>query len=403
MTMESTPGEPLDRGEPHLVVHLVYSFGCGGLQTLLAECIDRLPAAHYRHAVVCLTEITDNRKIVGRADTAFYELGKRPGNDLRTHVKLWKLFRQLRPAIVHTYNIGTLEYSLTAVLAGVPIRIHAEHGRDSVEIDGNHRKYNLLRRLLIPVVDAYVPVSADLARWLRDTVRVPEQKITGVTNGVDVVRYSPAGPARGDGAGPLWIGTVGRADRIKNQLGLLDSFQLLLERFPSPPHDLRLAIVGDGPMLEVLRELVASSGLADKVWVPGARSDIADVLRRLSIFVLPSLSEATPVVILEAMASGLPVVATRVGGVPDLVLDNETGLLVAPSAPEALADAMATYVLDAEMRRRHGLAGRARIETAYSIDAMVAGYAALYSDHLRRKSASASAHASEVPGRINAR
>lgn len=401
--MENTPIGLLDRAEPHLVVHLVHSFGCGGLQTLLAECIDRLPAAQYRHAVICLTEITDNSTIVGRADTAFYELGKPPGNDFRTHVKLWKLFRQLRPAILHTYNVGTLEYSLTAVLAGVPVRIHAEHGRDSVEIDGNHRKYNLLRRLLIPVVDAYVPVSADLARWLRNTVRVPERKITSVTNGVDVVRYSPPRPACGNGTGPLWIGTVGRADRIKNQVGLLDSFHLLLERFPLPQHDLRLAIVGDGPMLGVLRELVASKGLADRVWMPGARSDIADVIRRFSIFVLPSLSEATPVVILEAMASGLPVVATRVGGVPDLVLENETGLLVAPSDPGAFADAIATYVLDGEMRRRHGVAGRARVKAAYSIDAMVAGYAALYRYHLRRKLGSDSGHARGVPGRINAR
>ena len=401
--MENTPIGLLERAEPYLVVHLVYSFGCGGLQTLLAECIDRLPTAQYRHAIVCLTEITDNKTIVGRADTEFYELGKPPGNDFRTHIKLWKLLRQLRPAILHTYNVGTLEYSLTAALAGVPVRIHAEHGRDSVEIDGNHGRYNLLRRLLIPVVDAYVPVSADLARWLRDTIRVPEQKITTVTNGVDVVRYSPVRPVRGAGTGPLWIGTVGRADRIKNQVGLLDTFQLLLERFPSPHYDLRLAIVGDGPMLSVLRELVASRGLADKVWMPGVRRDIAEVIRRFSIFVLPSLSEATPVVILEAMATGLPVVATRVGGVPDLVLENKTGLLVVPSNPEAFADAVAIYLLDEEMRRKHGIAGRARIEASYSIDAMVAGYSSLYRHHLLRKLRSASRHAREVPGPINIR
>jgi sugar transferase (PEP-CTERM/EpsH1 system associated) len=395
--MKVTPIDLLSRAEPHLVVHLVYSFGCGGLQTLLAECIDRLPAAQYRHAVVCLTKITDNSTIVGRADTAFFELGKPPGNDFPTHIKLWKLLRQLRPVILHTYNVGTLEYSLTAVLAGVPVRIHAEHGRDSVEIDGNHGRYNLLRRLLIPIVDAYVPVSADLAHWLRNTIRVPERKITSVTNGVDMVRYSPSRPLRGDDNGPLWIGTVGRADRIKNQIELLDSFQVLLERFPLPQHDLRLAIIGDGPMLGELRELVASKGLKDRVWMPGARNDIADVIRGFSIFVLPSLSEATPVVILEAMASGLPIVATRVGGVPDLVVENETGLLVAPSDPGALADAIATYVLDGEMRRRHGIAGRARIEAAYSIDAMIAGYASLYRAHMLRKLGSAFRHACEAP------
>jgi len=381
--MAHTPTKSLKPAEPYLVVHLVYSFGHGGLQTLVAECIDRLPAAEYRHAVVCLTEKTDNSLIVGRVDTAFYELCKPPGNDVSTHVKLWKLFRQLRPAILHTYNVGTLEYSLTAALAGIPVRIHAEHGRDSIEIDGQHARYNLLRRLLIPIVDAYVPVSSDLAHWLRDTIGVPERQISSVMNGVDLMRYSPALPV--NAAGPFWIGTVGRADRIKNHVGLLDSFQLLLERFPRPQHDLRLAIVGDGPMLGVLRELVASRGLSDRVWLPGARGDVAEVMRGFSVFVLPSLSEATPVVILEAMASGLPVVATCVGGVPDVVLEDETGLLVAPSDPKGFADAIAAYVLNDEMRRRHGAAGRARSEAAYSINATIEGYASLYSYHLDRK------------------
>jgi sugar transferase (PEP-CTERM/EpsH1 system associated) len=368
-----------------LVVHLVYSFGCGGLQTLLAECINRLPAEKYRHAVICLTERTNYGEIVNRPDTLFYELEKPPGNNVFTHLKLWRLLRQLRPSIMHTYNVGTIEYSATALLAGVPLRIHAEHGRDSVEIDGKHSRYNLLRRLLIPVIDAYVPVSADLSDWLQQTIGVPAQKITMVTNGVDTVRYAPPQPHPKCVTAPFWIGTVGRADRIKNHVGLLEVFQLMLERFPAPHFDLRLAIVGDGPTLGMLRDLVASRGLAEKVWLPGTRTDIADVIRGFSIFVLPSLSEATPVVILEAMATGLPVVATAVGGVPQLVLDNETGFIVDLADPVAFADALSIYIGDPEMRQRHGEAGRKHIETSYSVDAMVAGYDALYAHYLFRK------------------
>jgi sugar transferase (PEP-CTERM/EpsH1 system associated) len=376
----------------HLVVHLVYSFGCGGLQTLLADCINRLPADKYRHAVICLTERTNYGGIVSRTDTAFYELNKPPGNDVSTHLKLWKLLRQLRPSILHTYNVGTIEYNVTAMLAGVPVRIHAEHGRDSVEIDGKHRRYNLLRRLLIPIIDAYVPVSADLGDWLRHTIGVPEKKISMVINGVDVVRYAPPKAARESSPLPLWIGTVGRADRIKNHVWLLDIFQLLLERFPAPQFDLRLAIVGDGPLLGALRDLVASRDLAGKVWLPGTRTDVADIMRGFSVFVLPSLSEATPVVILEAMATGLPVVATRVGGVPELVLDNKTGFVVGLSDPVEFVDAISAYICDPEMRRTHGAAGRKHIQAGYSIDAMVAGYDSLYTHHLVRKAASPSPH-----------
>lgn len=372
---------------PHLVVHLVYSFGCGGLQTLLAECINRLPADRYRHAVICLTERTDNGAIVSRADTVFYELNKPPGNDLSTHLKLWKLLRRLRPSILHTYNVGTIEYSATAMLAGVPVRIHAEHGRDSIESDGRHRKYNLLRRLLIPVVDTYVPVSADLWNWLQRTIGVPEKKITTVVNGVDMVRYAPSRPVPEAGPETFWIGTVGRADQIKNHIGLLDIFERLLERFPAPQFDLRLAIVGDGPLLGKLRELAAAKGLAGKVWLPGTRSDVAEIMRGFSVFVLPSLSEATPVVILEAMATELPVVATNVGGVPQLVLDRKTGFVVDLSDPAAFADAIASYIHDPALRRQHGAAGREHIQAGYSVDAMIAGYDELYSAHLVRKAA----------------
>lgn len=364
-----------------LVVHLIYRFDCGGLQTLLAECINRMPPELCRHAVICLTGYTDYAEKISRPGVEFHALEKPPGQGLSTHLKLWKLLRRLRPAVMHTYNIGTIEYSATALLAGVPVRIHAEHGRDSVEIDGNHKKYNLIRRLLIPVISAYVPVSADLGDWLRKTIGVPEHKIVMVPNGVDTVRYAPPESGPKPTTQPVWVGTVGRVDRIKNHSGLLDAFRLLQERFPAPQFDVRLAIVGDGPLLQTLRNQVASEAWAERVWLPGARADIADIMRSFTVFVLPSLSEATPVTILEAMATALPVVATRVGGVPQLVLDQQTGLLVKPFDPEALADALSTYICDPQLRAQHGYAGRAHILAHYSIDEMVAGYESLYFRH----------------------
>jgi sugar transferase (PEP-CTERM/EpsH1 system associated) len=373
-----------DDGAP-LVVHLIYSFDTGGLQTLLAECINRMPAQRFRHAVVCLTGYTDYAKKITRPGVEMHALNKAPGAGLDTHVKLFKLLRRLRPAIIHTYNIGTFEYNLTAMLAGVPVRVHAEHGRDSVEMDGKHKKYNLLRRLLAPVVDTYVPVSDDLAAWLRDDIGIPAGKIRLVPNGVDTDRYTPAQSVAAGEPRPVCIGTVGRIDRIKHQAGLLDAFGLLLQRFPAPQHDLRLAIVGDGPLLAALRERVANEPWGERVWLPGARADVADVMRRFDVFALPSLSEATPVTILEAMATGLPVVATRVGGIPQLVLEGQTGQLVAPSDAGALADALGAYIADPDLRARHGAAGREHIQRHASMTAMVAGYEDLYDGHLAKK------------------
>ena len=342
---------------------------------------------HYRHAVICLAGHTDYAKKISRPDVELHNLDRPLGNTLSTHLKLWKLLRRLRPAVVHTYNISTIEYNVTALLAGVPVRIHAEHGRDTVEIDGKHSKYNLLRRLLIPVIDAFVPVSADLNNWLRQTISVPEGKITLVPNGVDTKRYAPLILQSDSGKLPekIWLGTVGRIDRIKNHIALLDAFQLLLDRFPAPRFDLRLAIVGDGPLLQVLRNRVSSESWGDRVWLPGARVDVADIMRSFSVFVLPSLSEATPVTILEAMATALPVVASRVGGVPQLVLNEQTGLLVERANPEALADGISSYIRDPQRRAWHGSAGRAHVLANYSIDEMVAGYDSLYSYHCKQK------------------
>ena len=364
-----------------LVVHIIHRFECGGLQTLLAECINRMPPQHFRHAVICLTGFTDYAEKIRRTGVELHTLGKLPGYGFSTHLKLWKLLCNLRPAVVHTYNIGTIEYNATALLAGVPVRIHAEHGRDSVEIDGSHNTYNLIRRLLIPIINAYVPVSAELGDWLRKTIGVPERKIVVLPGGVDTVHYAPLKAGLESLPQRIWIGTVGRIDPIKNHTVLLDAFGLLLERFPSPQFDVCLAIVGDGPLLQTLRAQVASEPWADRVWLPGSRADIADVMRSFTVFVLPSLSEGTPVTILEAMATSLPVVASRVGGVPQLVLDQQTGLLVNSSDPEALANALSTYIRNPHLRTQHGAAGRAYVLAHYSIDQMVAGYASLYQRH----------------------
>lgn len=364
-----------------LVVHVLYRFEVGGLQTLLAQCINRMPAQHYRHAVICLAGHTDYANLVHRPDVQFHTLDKRPGQSLSSHHALWTLLRRLRPAVLHTYNISTIEYCLTAWLAGVPLRIHAEHGRDSIEMSGRHRKYNTLRRLLVPFVDAFVPVSADLGAWLRHTVGVPQHKIRMIVNGVDTTHFTP-GPEREPGAPPMiWVGTVGRIDRIKNHDGLLDAFGLLLAAFPMQQADLRLAIVGDGPLLPALRARVAREAWGHQVWLPGARADVAQIMRGFSVFVLPSLSEGTPVTILEAMATGLPVVASRVGGVPQLVNDGQTGLLSDPADPHSLAGAIGAYIADPALAGRHGAAGRARVEAHFCVDTMVTQYDTLYGRH----------------------
>ncbi|WP_245549167.1 TIGR03088 family PEP-CTERM/XrtA system glycosyltransferase [Noviherbaspirillum massiliense] len=373
---------------PPLVVHLIYRLDFGGLETLLVECINRMPPEKYRHAVVCLTGFTGFARKIARADVEIHSLDKPPGLGLHIHFKLWKLLRRLQPAILHTYNIAAAEYAFTATLAGVPVRIHAEHGRSADDPEGRNRSHNLLRRLLLPVIDCYVPVSRDLQRWLRDTVGIPDAKNRLVPNGVDTARFSPfdAGTrARKTQDGCFVIGTVGRVQDVKDHRTLLDAFIHLRKSMPARADQLRLAIVGDGPLLPAIRLQAAEAGIADAVWLPGARTDIPDVMRGFSLFVLSSVAEGTPVTLLEAMASGLPVVATQVGGIPEVVIDGVSGMLVAPSDPEALAVAISTYLDRPERIARHGSAGRSYVEEHFSIAAMLGAYLNLYDELCARK------------------
>ncbi|MGZ3237753.1 MAG: glycosyltransferase, partial [Burkholderiaceae bacterium] len=161
-------------------------------------------------------------------------------------------------------------------------------------------------------------------------------------------------------------------------VGLIDAFKQLQAQLQEEKARLRLAIVGDGHLRKTIEEKIASAGIADVVWLPGARTDIAEIMQTFFVFALSSVAEGTPVTILEAMSIGLPVVATHVGGIPALVLDHVTGTLVPPNDADALAAALAAYIKQPAIASQHGAAGRERIERQYSVAAMLAAYTALY-------------------------
>jgi sugar transferase (PEP-CTERM/EpsH1 system associated) len=231
-------------------------------------------------------------------------------------------------------------------------------------------------------------VSRDLEHWLRDDVGVPAGRVTQIYNGVDMTRFKPAERAARDvlpagfaAPNSVVIGTVGRLSGEKDQANLIAAFARARRSTASP--ELRLVLVGDGPLQENLREHARALGIAEQVWFAGPRSDVAEVLRAFDVFVLPSLGEGISNTILEAMACGRPVIATRVGGNPELVLEQQSGLLVPAADPDALAAAMVRYARDPALRQQHGAAGRARIEREFSMEAMVARYREVYDAALR--------------------
>ena len=366
---------------PPLVLHLLYRLDFGGIESLLVDCVNQIPADQFRHAIVCLTDYTQFAEKITRADVPIYALHKRDGLAPAIHYSLWKLFRQLRPAILHTYNLAAIEYNFTAKLARVPACLHAEHGRYSQDPDGTNVRHNFLRRQLAPCIDRYVSVSNDLQQWLTKVVGIPGNKQQLILNGVDTTRFQPQPAAESPWtAQHQVIGSVGQLGEIKNQRGLIRAFQLILQIRPEYRATLRLSIVGAGALMVELTALLAEGGIAELAWLPGARSDIPTILAGFSVFALPSHAEGTPVALLEAMASSLPVVATRVGGIPEVITDQINGTLVAVNNDQALADAILRYLDNPELAQQHGAAARRRIEQKYSLNQMIQAYTQLYSE-----------------------
>jgi sugar transferase (PEP-CTERM/EpsH1 system associated) len=373
-----------------LVLHVVYRFDVGGLENGIVNLLNGMPASAYRHAIVALTDVTDFKLRVKRSDVEFYSLHKPPGHGFWLYPALYRLFRQLKPAVVHSRNMAALEVVVPAWAARVPVRIHGEHGRDVSDLDGTKRRYQWLRRVYRPFVDHYIALSRDLADYLIRKVKVAPAHVTQVYNGVDAVRFHPAGAARAPipgcpfAAPAHWlIGTVGRMQTVKDQLNLARAFVRALVLAPELRPSLRLVMVGDGPLRAQSQAILDEAGAGALAWLPGERSDVADIMRGLDAFALPSLAEGVSNTILEAMASGLPVIATAVGGNPDLVRAGETGELVPAADPEALAEAIVRLARDPARAAALGQAGRRDAEERFSMQAMVSAYQGLYDRQLR--------------------
>ncbi|MBK9237020.1 MAG: TIGR03088 family PEP-CTERM/XrtA system glycosyltransferase [Rhodoferax sp.] len=373
-----------------LVLHVMYRFDTGGLENGVVNLINHMPADAYRHAVLALTEVTDFSQRVQRKDVEFIALHKPPGHGIWQYPKLFRLFRRLRPHIVHSRNLAALEVQVPAWAAGVPVRIHGEHGRDVGDLDGSNVTYQRMRRVYKPFVHRYIALSRDLDDYLVQKVHVPQGKITQAYNGVDTDRFCPApdGPLTiagcpFDPAQHWLVGTVGRMQTVKDQTLLARAFVQALQTDPSLKQRLRLVMVGEGPLRAKAQGILEAAGVADLAWLPGERSDVADVMRGLHAFALPSLAEGISNTILEAMASGLPVIATAVGGNADLVHQPDTGVVVPAANVEAMARELVRLANDQERCLKMGHAGRQRVLDRFSMNAMVSTYQNVYDSQLR--------------------
>jgi glycosyltransferase involved in cell wall biosynthesis len=343
------------------VTHVVLSMECGGLESVVLGLVRESRRLGQRVAVACLERTGTLAAQADALGARVVCIDKRPGLRLGSIGRLESLLRELGPDVVHSHHIGALFYSGPAARrARVPLVVHTEHG----QYYGARRRTRWLGRLAGWHAARFWCVSPTIAAEAEAYRIVPRRKIQVVPNGIDLDRFrarDDAGRVRqsvGIPPGAPTIGTIGRVCEIKRQDLLIRAFQQVRSRV----EDAHLLIVGDGPWMGLLRGLVAGLNLADRVHFAGYQPHPERYLQAMDVFSLTSQSEGMPLTILEAWAACVPVVATRVGGVPELVEDGRTGVLVDFDDVSALAQALGDLLADTDLTRRLCEAGRDRVE-----------------------------------------
>lgn len=369
---------------PLTIAHVIHHLVIGGMENGVVNLINHLPRERFRHVVICIEDYSDFRHRIERADVEVHALHRSKCGTWGMRWKLFKLLQRLRPDIVHSRNMSGLDALLPARLSGIKT-MHSEHGFDVDNLRGRATKPALLRRLHSPLVRHYVTVSEDLSRLMTEQWGVAARRVTQIYNGVDTERFCPGKPRRQEllpptlqSAGLFVVGAVGRVQPIKDQCTLLRAFSAVLERRPAWHARLRLVLVGEGPLLEPLKAMAQELGIAPLVWFAGARHDVSALLQSMDLFVQPSLMEGISNTLLEAMSTGMPVLATAVGGNVELLGEGVVGATFAVGDVGTLAAMIEMYAGDAELCDRHGAAARRRAVQRFSIQAMVANYQDVY-------------------------
>ena len=350
--------------------------------------LNRLDRGRFEPMICCFRAQAEATKQFLDPAIRVFELHATRGANAQLIRRLTDILRRERVDILHSHNWQTMLYAIVAgTLAGVPILVHGEHGRDEEVVSARRV---LVRRLLATQVDRLVSVSEHLRREIVDYWRIRPERITVIANGVDTRIYRPqpvSGALRealrlaeGDGV----VLNIGGIRPIKDHETLLRSFALVSARNPRA----RLLIVGTdfgrgeaAAMEERAREL----GIADVVRWPGARNDVPELLALCDIYVNSSRFEGMSNTILEAMATGKPVVATAVGGNTELVREGETGFLVPAANPEEMADRIQSLLADPDLRTRLGDGAKAHVERVHTMEAMVRGNQVVYEEAWTRR------------------
>jgi glycosyltransferase involved in cell wall biosynthesis len=362
------------------ILYLITELDVGGAQVALLRMLKGLDRTRFSPAVACL--YNGDRSIareIRALSIPVFDARMRSRRDVPALWRLYNEIRRVRPTILHAHLFhANLPGRILGRLAGVPIIICTEHSM-ALESELRYR----LNRWTIGLVDRVIAVSANVRDFCISHIGLPPEKVTLIYNGIELSAglYTSRQAARarlGLSSEETVLGVVSRLDPAKG-------IDVLIRAMPFV-ENATLVIVGDGVERSFLEGLAEELGVSGRIIWAGYRPDVYNLLQAFDVFVQPSRFEGLPTTVLEAMAAGLPVVATAVGGTPEVVEDGVTGLLVPPAEPTALAQAINHLLGDPALRLTLGRAGRERAAKQFSVEKMVCQTEALYMELCREKS-----------------
>jgi len=359
------------------VMYVIWALEIGGAEKMVVSLASHLNREIYNPIVCCLNYKGRLAYKLEEEGISVIELGKRPRFDLSIIPKFIKVMRNNNSDIVHTH-LWTSDFwgRLAAKLAGVPTIISTVHNVDSWK----PKMFLVVDRILSYFTDKIIAVSDTVKYFYINNAKISAGKIKTIYNGIEVEKFSIEVDKNNKrqelGLDPhnKIIAVIGRLVEQKGHIYFLEYCRKLLDKYS----DIQGLIVGDGPLRRKLEERSKILGISNRVIFAGIRNDIAEILKVIDILVVPSLYEGLPTIILEAMAAGIPVVATDVGGNSELLINGETGFIVPSKDSSALADSIEKLLKSDALAKRMGSMGRRRAIVYFSLDKMVRETEELY-------------------------
>lgn len=363
------------------IAHLTFDMSIGGAERVIYNLVKSTDRSKYDLSILCLEEpIGPLGKQLQEEGYSISSLGRKPGFDLSLLRKVRQYIKHHQVDLLHCHQYTPFVYGvLSAALTKVKV-IFTEHGR--FYPDERRMKRVLLNPLLSLFTDHITAISRATCNALVNFENFSPQKIEVIYNGIQGPKCLQAGNSemlkRSLGIHPdaHVLGAVARLDPIKNLKMMIRAFSIVKKTYP----DTFLMVIGDGPEREDLKSLGHTLRLSPHIIYTGFKDDVYPYLEIMDIFLLSSFSEGTAMTLLEAMAFGLPCIATRVGGNPEIVTDNKTGFLIPNNDEASLAERIVLLLQDENLREKMGRAARERFEENFTVNKMVREYEKIYDE-----------------------